>query len=105
MSNTSKARTSRKPTGKSHCNISERTLFFKICCDPSPNNLCVCFDRFAEHKELLVFFPDDYSAVKMSRNKVLGTAQQLSELKANTWADVDVGESQAWKGLIIKTGE
>ena len=49
--------------------------------------------------------PDDYSAVKMSRNKVLGTAQQLSELKANTWADVDVGESQAWKGLIIKTGE
>ncbi|XP_074634099.1 uncharacterized protein LOC141892659 [Acropora palmata] len=72
MSNTSKARTSRKPT---------------------------------EHKELLVFFPDDYSAVKMSRNKVLGTAQQLSELKANTWADVDVGESQAWKGLIIKTGK
>lgn len=64
-----------------------------------------CFDRFVEHKELLVFFPDDYSAVKMSRNKVLGTAQQLSELIANTWANVDVGESQAWKGLIIKTGE
>ena len=52
-----------------------------------------------------MFFPDDYSAVKMSRNKVLGTAQQLSELKANTWADVDVAESQAWKGLITKTGE
>lgn len=52
-----------------------------------------------------MFFPDDYSVVKVSRNKVLGTAQQLSELKASTWADVDVGESQAWKGLIIKTGE
>ena len=52
-----------------------------------------------------MFFPEDYSAVKMSRNKVLGTAQQLSELKANTWADVDVGESRTWKGLIIKTGE
>ena len=52
-----------------------------------------------------MFFPEDYSAVKMSRNKVLGTAQQLSELKENAWVDVDVGESWAWKGLIIKTGE
>ena len=52
-----------------------------------------------------MFFADNYSALKMSWNKVLGTAQQLSELKANTWADVDVSESQAWKGLIMKTGK
>lgn len=52
-----------------------------------------------------MFFPEDYSAVKVSKNKILGTAQQLSGLKKNTWVDVDVGEQKPWKGLVIKTGE
>ena len=60
---------------------------------------------FVEPKELLVFFPEDYSAAKVSKNKILGTAQQLTGLKENTWVNVDIGDQDPWKGLIIKTGE
>lgn len=52
-----------------------------------------------------MFFPEDYSAVKVPRKKILGTFQQLSGLKENTWVDVDIGEEKPWRGLVIKTGE
>ena len=55
-------------------------------------------------KELLMFFPQDYSSVKLSKNKILGTAQQRSSLQENTWIEADIGYEQPWKGLIIKTG-
>lgn len=52
-----------------------------------------------------MFFPEDYSAVKVSKNKIAGTVQQLSGLKENTWVNVDIGDEKPWRGLIIKTGE
>ena len=52
-----------------------------------------------------MFFPEDYSAAKVSKNKILGTAQQLTGLKENTWVNVDIGDQDPWKGLKIKTGE
>lgn len=55
-------------------------------------------------KELLMFFPQDYSSVKLSKNKILGTAQQRGSLQENTWIEADIGYEQPWKGLIIKTG-
>lgn len=55
-------------------------------------------------KELLMFFPQDYSSVKLSKNKILGTAQQRGSLQENTWIEADIGCEQPWKGLIIKTG-
>ncbi|XP_068738948.1 uncharacterized protein [Montipora capricornis] len=61
--------------------------------------------KLKEPKELLMFFPEDYSAVKVSKNKIVGTAQQLSRLKENTWVNVDIGDEKPWKGLIIKTGQ
>ncbi|XP_074627781.1 uncharacterized protein LOC141885807 [Acropora palmata] len=58
-----------------------------------------------EPKELLAFFRKDYSAVKVSKNKILGTAQQLTGLRENTWVNVDIGDQDPWKGLVIKTGQ
>ena len=52
-----------------------------------------------------MFFPEDYSAVEVSKNKILGTAQHLTGLKENTWVNVDIGDQHPWKGLVIKTGE
>lgn len=52
-----------------------------------------------------MFFPEDYSAVKVSKNKIVGTVQQLSGLKENTWVNVDISDEKPWRGLIIKTGE
>lgn len=60
---------------------------------------------FAEPKEMLVSFPKDYSAAEVSKNKILGTAQQLTGLKENTWVNVDIGDQDPWKGLVIKTAE
>lgn len=57
-----------------------------------------------EPKELLMFFLQDYSSVKLSKNKILGKAQQRSSLKENTWIEADIGYEQPWKGLVIKTG-
>lgn len=51
-----------------------------------------------------MFFPEDYSVVKVLK-KILGTAQQLSGVKENTWVDVDIGEQKPWKGLVVKTGK
>lgn len=52
-----------------------------------------------------MFFPEDYSAVKVLKNKILGTAQKLTGLTENTWVNVDIGYQDPWKGLVIKTGE
>ena len=62
-----------------------------------------------------MFFPRDHSAVKVSKNKILGTAQQLTGLedqgeclvnaRVNTWVNVDIGDQDPWKGLVTKTGE
>ena len=60
---------------------------------------------FADPKELFVSFPNDFSAAKVSKNKILGTAQQLTGLKENTWVNVDIGDQDQWKGLVIKTAE
>ena len=57
---------------------------------------------FVEPKELLVFFPKDYSAVKVSKKKILGTAQQLTGLKETTWVNVDIGDQDPWQDLSSK---
>lgn len=59
---------------------------------------------FLEPKELLMFFPQNFSSMKVSKNKVLGTAQKLTGTKENIWVDVDIGEPEPWSGLIIKAG-
>lgn len=51
-----------------------------------------------------MFFPQDYSSVKLSKNKIVGTAQQRSSLTEKTWVEADIGHEEPWKGLIIKTG-
>ncbi|CAH3154412.1 unnamed protein product [Porites evermanni] len=57
---------------------------------------------FLEPKELLMFFPQNFPSMKVSKNKVLGTAQKLTGTKENIWVDVDIGEPEPWSGLIIK---
>ena len=59
---------------------------------------------FLEPKELLMFFPQNFPSMKVSKNKVLGTAQKLTGTKENIWVDVDIGEPEPWSGLIIKAG-
>ena len=49
-----------------------------------------------------MFFPQDYSAVKLSKNKILGKAQQRSALTENSWVEVDIGDEKPWKRLTIK---
>ena len=51
-----------------------------------------------------MFFPQNFSSMKVSKNKVLGTAQKLTGTKENIWVDVDIGEPEPWSGLIIKAG-
>lgn len=41
-----------------------------------------------------MFFLQDYSSMKVSKNKILGTAQKLTGIKENTWVDVDIGEPE-----------
>lgn len=51
-----------------------------------------------------MFFPQNFPSMKVSKNKVLGTAQKLTGTKENIWVDVDIGEPEPWSGLIIKAG-
>lgn len=38
-----------------------------------------------------MFLPQDYLALKVSKNKILGTDQQPSGLKEKNWVNVDIG--------------
>lgn len=59
---------------------------------------------FLKPKELLRFFPQNFSSMKVSKNKILGTAQKLTGTTENIWVDNDIGEPEPWSGLIIKAG-
>ena len=51
-----------------------------------------------------MFFPQHFSSMKVSKNKILGTAQKLTGTKENIWVDIVIGEPEPWNGLIIKAG-
>ena len=56
---------------------------------------------FLEPKELLMFFPQNFSCMKVSKNKILGTAQKLTDTKENIWVDVDIGKPAQSHGVDL----
>ena len=58
-------------------------------------------DRFLEHKEVLVFFPQDFTASIINKCKV----EEGDLTKPNSWVTVNFGQEGFWKGVVIKSGK
>lgn len=48
-----------------------------------------------------MFFPQNFSSMKVSKNKILGTAQKLTGTKENIWVDVDIGKPAQSRGVDL----
>ena len=57
-------------------------------------------DRFLEHRELLVFFPDDFTTFIVNKSKIEGDITET-----NSWVKVNFGQEGFWKELVIKSSK